>query len=64
MLREKGPHSGSAFSNPGLIADAPAGLKVAMKNADVKIHLRPGDGDTPNAGPAGQAATFARWTYL
>ena len=41
VLREKGPHSGSAFSNPGLIANAPAGLKVAMKTADVKIHLRP-----------------------
>ena len=49
VLREKGPHSGSAFSNPGLIADAPAGLKVAMKTADVKIHLRPGDGDTLKA---------------
>lgn len=49
VLREKGPHSGSAFSNPGLVADAPAGLKVAMKTADVKIHLRPGDGDTLKA---------------
>jgi hypothetical protein len=49
VLREKGPHSGSAFSNPGLIADAPAGLTVAMKTADVKIHLRPGDGDTLKA---------------
>jgi len=49
VLREKGPHSGSAFSNPGLIADAPAGLKVAMKTADVKIHLRPGEGDTLKA---------------
>lgn len=49
VLREKGPHSGSAFSNPGLIADAPADLKVAMKTADVKIHLRPGDGDTLKA---------------
>lgn len=49
VLREKGPHSGSAFSNPGLVADAPAGLKVAMKTADVKIHLRPGDGDTLRA---------------
>ncbi len=49
VLREKGPHSGSAFSNPGLVANAPAGLKVAMKTADVKIHLRPGDGDTLKA---------------
>lgn len=49
VLREKGPHSGSAFSNPGLIANAPAGLRVAMKTADVKIHLRPGDGDTLKA---------------
>ncbi len=49
VLREKGPHSGSAFSNPGLIANAPAGLQVAMKTADVKIHLRPGDGETLKA---------------
>lgn len=49
VLREKGPHSGSAFSNPGLVADAPAGLKVTMKTADVKIHLRAGEGDTLKA---------------
>ena len=46
VLREKGPKSGSAFANPGVVADPPKDLKVAQRNAEVKIVLRPaGDGN-------------------
>ncbi len=44
-LREKGPFSGSAFSNPGVVGKENAGLKVAMVSAEVKINLRRGEGD-------------------
>ena len=40
ILREKGPASGSAFSNLGIAASSPDSLKVTMQTADVKITLR------------------------
>ncbi|MFT3831307.1 MAG: hypothetical protein QM691_16540 [Opitutaceae bacterium] len=49
VLREKDTQCGSAFSNPGHVGNAPAGRKVARKTAAVKLHLRPGGGDTMEA---------------
>src|SRR5208283_2918166 len=40
----KGPKAGSLFSNPGVSALSPKDLKIAMREADVKIHLRPAGG--------------------
>lgn len=44
VLREKGPKSGSVFSNLGIAATPPQDLKVTMETADVKIRLRSADG--------------------
>jgi hypothetical protein len=44
-LREKGPKSGAAFSNLGLAAMS-TDVKVAMRDARVKILLKKGEGDT------------------
>lgn len=45
VLREKGPFSGSTFSNPGVVGKENAQLKVAMSTATVNIHLKRGEGD-------------------
>jgi hypothetical protein len=44
VLREKGPRSGSVFSNPGIAANSPKDLKIALRTADVKIRLRLAEG--------------------
>ena len=44
-LREKGPKSGALFSNLGL-SEMSADVKVAMRDAKVKIVLKKGEGNT------------------
>jgi hypothetical protein len=44
VLHEKGPKAGSLFSNPGLTQSNPSDLKIAMRQADVTIALRPAGG--------------------
>jgi hypothetical protein len=46
VLREKGPWSGTAFSNPGLVEGAAPGTKIAMRTANVRIQLSRGQGET------------------
>ena len=45
VLREKGPKSGAAFANIGALTGDVAAESVAMKSADVTIHLKRGEGD-------------------
>lgn len=45
VLREKGPKSGAAFANIGALTGDAAAESVAMKSADVTIHLKRGEGD-------------------
>lgn len=46
VLREKGPLSAAAFSNPGLVDSGGPGAKIAMRSADVRIRLTRGTEDT------------------
>src|SRR4051812_27954257 len=46
VLREKGPFSGTAFANPGLMRGSAADAKVSMRSADVQIRLSRGPNDT------------------
>ena len=46
VMHEKGPKAGSLLSIPGISESSPKDLKVAMRQADVRIRLKPaGDGN-------------------
>ena len=44
VLHEKGPKAGSLMANPGVSQSSPKNLKITLRQAEVKISLRPAGG--------------------